>query len=145
MTSFFLLLQDAISLENIKAKCLTEQNANLLRLVEQEKNLNKKTNSNMRGELDSKNNVVSELEISIARLNEDLQNTFATIDKLEAEKSDAEETINNLRNTMDTTNILKEKESNLENKLLLSNQQIDDLKNEKEKYEVSAYLIFFIL
>merc|ERR1712223_41100 len=120
-------MQDAISLENIKAKCLTEQNANLLRLVEQEKNLNKKTNSNMRGELDSKNNVVSELEISIARLNEDLQNTFATIDKLEAEKSDAEETIHNLRNTMDTSNILKEKESNLENKLLLSNQEIDDL------------------
>ena len=90
-------------------------------------------------QLDSKNNVVSELEINIARLNEDLQNTFATIDKLEAEKSDAEETIHNLRNTMDTSNILKEKESNLENKLLLSNQEIDDLKNQKEKYEVSTY------
>ena len=134
-----------IKKENFDAKCLTEQNANLLRLLEKEKNLNKKTNSNMRGELDSKNNVVSELEISIAKLNEDLQNTFATIDKLEAEKSDAEETINNLRNTMDTTNILKEKESNLENKLLVSNQQIDDLKNEKEKYEVIACVIFFIL
>ena len=120
----------------MKARCLIEQNANLLRLVEQEKNKNKETNSNM--QLDLKNNVVSELEINIARLNEDLQNTFATIDKLEAEKSDAEETIHNLRNTMDTSNILKEKESNLENKLLLSNQEIDDLKNQKEKYEVNS-------
>merc|ERR1712223_1467536 len=118
-------MQAAISLENMKARCLIEQNANLLRLVEQEKNKNKETNSNM--QLDLKNNVVSELEINIARLNEDLQNTFATIDKLEAEKSDAEETIHNLRNTMDTSNIVKEKESNLENKLLLSNQEIDDL------------------
>ena len=130
-------MQDALGLEKIKARCLTEQNANFLRIVEQEKGASKEANSNLRQELDSKTQIVSELKNNISKINEDLQNTFATIDRLQGEKNDAEETILNLRNTLDSSAKQKEKTSELEDKIVLGSQQIEDLKTEKEQYEVS--------
>ena len=132
-------MQDALGLEKIKARCLTEQNANFLRIVEQEKVASKEASSNMRQELDSKTQIVSDLKNNIANINEDLQNTFATIDRLQGEKNDAEETIHNLRNALDTSAMQKEKTSNLEGQIVVANKQIGDLKTEKEQYEVILY------
>ena len=130
-------MQDALGLEKIKARCLTEQNANFLRIVEQERVASKEASSNLHQELDSKTQIVSDLKSNIANINEDLQNTFATIDRLQGEKNDAEETILNLRNTLDSSAKQKEKTSELEDKIVLGSQQIEDLKTEKEQYEVS--------
>jgi predicted RNase H-like nuclease (RuvC/YqgF family) len=130
-------MQDALGLEKIKARCLTEQNANFLRIIEEEKGASKEASSNLRQELDSKTQIVSELKNNIANINEDLQNTFATIDRLQGEKSDTEETIHNLRNALDTSAMQKEKTSDLETQIVLGNKQIEDLKTEKEQYEVS--------
>ena len=132
-------MQDALGLEKIKARCLIEQNANFLRIVEQEKVASKEASSNMRQELDSKTQIVSDLKNNIANINEDLQNTFATIDRLQGEKNDAEETIHNLRNALDTSAMQKEKTSNLEGQIVVANKQIGDLKTEKEQYEVILY------
>ena len=129
-------MQDALGLEKIKARCLTEQNANFLRIVEQEKVASKEASSNLRQELDSKTQIVSDLKSNIANINEDLQNTFATIDRLQGEKNDAEETIHNLRNALDTSAMQKEKTSDLEGQIGVANKQIEDLKTEKEQYEV---------
>ena len=129
-------MQDALGLEKIKARCLTEQNANFLRIVEQEKVASKEASSNLRQELDSKTQIVSDLKSNIANINEDLQNTFATIDRLQGEKTDAEETIHNLRNALDTSAMQKEKASDLEGQIGVANKQIEDLKTEKEQYEV---------
>ena len=129
-------MQDALGLEKIKARCLTEQNANFLRIVEQEKVASKEASSNLHQELDSKTQIVSDLKSNIANINEDLQNTFATIDRLQGEKNDAEETIHNLRNALDTSAMQKEKTSDLEGQIVVANKQIDDLKTEKEQYEV---------
>ena len=133
-------MQNALGLEKVKARCLTEQNANLLKLVDQERSLVKETTTNLRLELDSKTQIVSDLKSNITNLSEDLQNTFATIDKLQAEKDDAEETISNLRNTMDTSNMLREKTSELENQISKRRKSIELLRTEKSHFEVNSLL-----